>query len=74
MCDGMKTEKAEFVKALDNFINARIHEGIHNYHYKKGRYEWLEAAKPSYAPDPVLIINEDCQLYCPKCGTKKKAR
>ena len=66
MCDGMKTEKAEFVKALDNFINARIHEGIKDYHYKKGRYDWLAPEKS----DNYEVRDG----YCPKCGTKKKAR
>ena len=41
MCDGLRDEKAEFAKALDTYISAKIHNGIKNYHYRKGEYDWL---------------------------------
>ena len=46
MCDEMKTEKADFIKALDGYISARIFNGIKNYHHRKGEYEWLSFSQP----------------------------
>ena len=56
MCDGLRDEKAEFAKALDTYISAKIHKGIKNYHYRKGEYDWL-SDKKSYSNDS-----------CPVCG------
>ena len=56
MCDGLRDEKAEFAKALDTYISAKIHNGIKNYHYRKGEYDWLSDKQPYR------------NVKCPVCG------
>ena len=60
MCDAMKTEKADFIKALDAYISARIYSGIKNYHHRKGEFEWLAFSKPD---------SKHChEVKCDGCG------
>ena len=60
MCDYVRREKAEFTKALDTYISAKIHEGIKDYHFKKGKYEWL--------------TNDKTSKTCPCCGHTKQEK